>query len=178
LEGIVTLEHASVVRGPSAPGRRTLGRRVDPLELLRSCIARRQSTASTPVLRMDAPARQPAGHWDRARLEQVCHNLFASAVKYSPAGGDVLVRIEDLGDRARVSVADRGVGIAAALPRVFDRFFRAHPADDGPGGLGLGLHIARAPVEAHGGAISAESELGHGSVLRATLPHEPAPRDG
>ena len=152
--------------------------RVDPLELLRSCISSCQATASMHVLRLDAPARMPAGRWDRIRLEQVCHNLLANAVKYSPAGGEILVRVEDLGDRARVSVADPGVGIAAdALPRVFDRYFRAGP-DDGPGGLGLGLYIARVLVEAHGGTISAESELGRGSVFRVTLPYEWAVRDG
>ena len=95
------------------------------------------------------------------------------------AGGEILVRVEDLGDRAQLSVADHGVGIAAdALPRVFDRFFRARPADDGPGGLGLGLHIARALVEAHGGTISAESELGRGSIFHVTLPYRSAARDG
>lgn len=147
--------------------------RVDLPELCHSCMAGYQSTVGKHLVRIDAPARMPAGHWDRNRLEQVCHNLLSNAVKYSPDGGEILVRVEDLGDRARLSVADQGVGISAdALPRVFDRFFRAHATDTGPRGLGLGLHIAKALVEAHGGTISAESEPGRGSVFRVTLPYE------
>jgi PAS domain S-box-containing protein len=152
---------------------------VDLAELVRSCVAGYRPTVSRHALRIDAPDRMPAGRWDRARLEQVCHNLLANAVKYSPDGGEVLVRVEDLGDRARLSVSDRGVGIAAdALPRVFDRYFRAHATDDGSGGLGLGLYIAKVLVEAHGGTVSVESEPGRGSVFRVTVPYASAARDG
>jgi PAS domain S-box-containing protein len=168
VEDLVELARAETGRPSLRPSR------VDLTELVRSCIAGYQPTVGRHVLRIDAPARMPAGHWDRARLEQVCHNLLANAVKYSPDGGEILVRVEDLGDRARLTVADQGVGIAAdALPHVFDRFFRARTADAGPGGLGLGLHITKALVEAHGGTISAESEPGGGSVFHVTLPYEP-----
>ena len=118
----------------------------------------------------------PDGHWDRTRPEQVCHNLLSNAVKYSPNGGDILVRIEDLGDRAQLSVADHGDGIDAdALPRIFDRFYRARTAGADRDGLGLGLYLAKMLVEAHGGTISAESEVGRGSVFRVTLPFAPPP---
>jgi PAS domain S-box-containing protein len=148
--------------------------RVDLLDMVRCCTASHQSTASNHLLRIDAPARMPPGHWDRTRLEQVCHNLLSNAVKYSPNGGEILVRVEDLGDRAELSVADHGDGIDAdALPRIFDRFYRAKSAGADRDGLGLGLYLAKMLVEAHGGTISAESEVGRGSVFRVTLPYAP-----
>ena len=96
-------------------------------------------------------------------------------MKYSPNGGEILLRIEDLGERARVSVADPGVGIGPeALPHVFDRFYRTADAEQSADGLGLGLHITKGLVEAHGGQITVESQRGHGSIFRFELPYNPA----
>src|SRR5262249_41224593 len=144
---------------------------------LRACIASYQPLVREHTLRIVAPSRMPAGHWDRTRLEQVFHNLLSNAIKYSPAGGEILVHVEHLGNRAQVSVSDHGVGISEeTLPHVFDRCFRADAAGYAPGGLGLGLSIAKMLVEAHGGTISAESEPGRGSVFRVTLPYASAVR--
>ena len=111
------------------------------------------------------------GLWDSGRLTQVFANLLGNAVKYSPAGGEIVVRVQELGPRVRVSIEDHGTGIAAdALPRIFDQFYRVAATADHVPGLGLGLHVSKMLVEAHGGSISVQSMLGEGSTLTVELP--------
>jgi len=168
LDDLLDLARTDAIRLRLQPGY------VDLLPILRICIAASRTGANKLVLRLNAPAELPFGHWDQGRLQEVFHNLVANAIKYSPSDTEIRLSVEDLGDRVRVSVADQGVGIdAAALPHVFDRFFRAEPDKDEIRGLGLGLHIAKTLVEAHGGTITAESEVGAGSVFRVTLPYKP-----
>ena len=124
------------------------------------------------LLRLEAPSGPLWGWWDRDRVAQIFANLLLNAIKYSPDGGDILVRIEDQGEQARVSIRDQGIGIATeALPRLFDRFYRIEGASGAAPGLGLGLHVTRALVEAHGGRIQATSSVGQGSTLSFTLPY-------
>jgi len=147
---------------------------VDLLPILRTCIVASRTGTNRPVLRLDAPNELPFGYWDQGRLQEVFHNLVGNAIKYSPGDSEIRLIVEDLPDRVRVSVVDQGAGIdAAALPNVFDRFFRADSTKGGIRGLGLGLHITKTLVEAHGGTISVESEVGTGSIFRVTLPYEP-----
>jgi signal transduction histidine kinase len=112
---------------------------------------------------------------DRERLHQVLFNLLDNAVRLTPPGGEVVVSARRVDGRCEVSVADTGPGIPAEhLPRLFERFYRVDPArarDDG--GTGIGLAIARSVVEAHGGRIRAESEVGRGSVFTFDLPVAP-----
>jgi PAS domain S-box-containing protein len=111
---------------------------------------------------------------DRDRLAQVFANLLDNAVKYSPRGGEIVVRIEASPSEARVSVSDQGVGIEpATLARLFDEYFRAGEQQSQAEGLGLGLYITRGIVEAHGGRISATSTVGLGSTFRFSLPRGP-----
>jgi len=117
---------------------------------------------------------------DRARIAQVVTNLLDNAVAYTGPSGTVQVRVWQTSDEAGLSVQDSGPGIApAAVPRVFDRFFRA---DTGRaragGGSGLGLAICKELVEAHGGRIKAESQLGIGSTFAVLLPLHPPPGPG
>jgi heavy metal sensor kinase len=109
---------------------------------------------------------------DRARVVQVVTNLLDNALTYTPSGGRIQVRVWCSSDEAGLSVRDSGPGIApAALPRVFDRFFRADAGRSrSGGGSGLGLAICRELVEAHGGRIEAESEVGVGSMFSMRLP--------
>ncbi|HYH81396.1 MAG TPA: HAMP domain-containing sensor histidine kinase [Longimicrobium sp.] len=105
---------------------------------------------------------------DDARIDQVLGNLLGNALAHTPEGGRVTIAAERAGDQVRVSVSDTGPGIPAdVLPHVFDRFFRGA---EGHHGAGLGLSIARAIVEAHGGRIHAESTPGHGATFVFTLP--------
>jgi signal transduction histidine kinase len=110
---------------------------------------------------------------DRAKLRRVIVNLLSNALKFTPKGGRVSVRVEPEGaGGVRVSVADTGVGIAAAdIPLLFDKYEQArHRATRGEKGTGLGLYITRQLVELHGGRIHVESEVGKGSTFSFTLP--------
>jgi signal transduction histidine kinase len=122
-------------------------------------------------LRLERPDGLLEGWWDRGRLGQVFANLLGNAIKYSPAGSEILVLIEDLGSLARVIIEDHGGGIApAALEHLFERGYRAPTSAAQVPGSGLGLHVALALVEAHGGQLGVESLLGQGSVFSCTLP--------
>jgi signal transduction histidine kinase len=106
---------------------------------------------------------------DRTRLEQVAANLIDNAVKYTSAGGRVDVRIERAAGRARLVVGDTGAGIPAdELPRIFDRLFRGDRSR-AERGLGLGLSLVKAVVEAHGGTVDVQSEPGRGSTFTVVL---------
>ena len=107
---------------------------------------------------------------DRTRLEQVAANLIDNAVKYTPDGGRVDVALDRDGDRARLRVHDTGIGIPAnELPRIWDRLFRGDRSR-AERGLGLGLSLVKAIVEAHGGTVAVESEPGRGSTFTVALP--------
>ena len=109
---------------------------------------------------------------DRGRLRQLALNLIDNAIKYTPSGGRVELRVVRDGDEVTFSVADTGEGIPAEdLQRIFERFYRVDKARSRQrGGTGLGLSICKWIAEAHGGRISAESELGRGSKFHVFLP--------
>jgi heavy metal sensor kinase len=110
---------------------------------------------------------------DRLILRQAIVNLLDNAIKYSPPGSQILVRVQSGGDnKVFLDVVDQGPGIPGEhQPYVFDRFFRVDRARTREwGGAGLGLSITRWAIEAHGGGITLESEEGHGSTFRISLP--------
>ncbi len=110
---------------------------------------------------------------DRDRLVQVLINLVDNAVKYTPAGGAVMVRARPTADgRVEVSVSDTGVGIPRAdLPRITERFYRVDKARSRElGGTGLGLAIVKHLVLAHGGDLAIDSQEGRGTTVRVLLP--------
>ena len=114
---------------------------------------------------------------DSERILQVLANLVANALKFTPSGGEIAVSAEALpGDPAlvRFTVRDSGCGIPPEqLPHVFDRFWQARRGAS-QRGTGLGLAISKGIVEAHGGTMDAESEVGRGSTFRFTLPVAPS----
>ncbi|HBE26156.1 MAG TPA: PAS domain-containing sensor histidine kinase, partial [Ktedonobacter sp.] len=117
---------------------------------------------------------------DSKQIARVLVNLVHNAIKFTPSGGKVTIGTTEQagGQTQRFYVSDTGVGIRPEeLPRVFERFYKADRAraktdfiGPGGGGSGLGLAIARHVVEAHGGRITAESRVGHGSTFTFTLP--------
>lgn len=109
---------------------------------------------------------------DPVRLRQALGNLVANAVRYTPPGGEVVVKLFEEADKAILEVQDTGTGIAPEdLPHVFDRFWRADKSRSRrTGGSGLGLAITRHLVEAHGGTVSVTSIVNEGSTFRISLP--------
>lgn len=109
---------------------------------------------------------------DLGELSHVLTNLIDNAIKFNRKGGEILIEAERKGDFAEVSVSDTGIGIAGEhLPRIFERFYQIDAsATSAYGGTGLGLAIAKEIVEAHGGKIWAESELGRGSKFTLSVP--------
>lgn len=109
---------------------------------------------------------------ESGRLQQVLANLLSNAVKYSYAGGRITISIGEEGEQARMTVCDQGIGIAEEeLPLVFERFYRTDRSRSRrTGGAGIGLTIAKAIVEAHGGSITASAAAGGGSCFAVILP--------
>lgn len=109
---------------------------------------------------------------DQDRMTQVIDNLINNAIKYSPDGGDVIIRIEDQRDSVIFSVQDQGLGISPVdIGHLFERFYRVDKARSREqGGSGLGLAIAKEVIELHGGKIWVESQEGHGSTFSFELP--------
>ena len=110
---------------------------------------------------------------DAGRLNQVLSNLVVNALRHTPAGGEIVLTASQQGHLVRITVADTGEGIAAEdLPFLFDRFWRGDRArthNEGVGS-GLGLAIARQLVQAHGGQIAVQSEVGRGTTFTIDLP--------
>jgi signal transduction histidine kinase len=119
-----------------------------------------------------------AAHIDGARFKQVLYNYLSNAVKFTPEGGTIAVRVvaED-GDRFRLDVEDTGIGIAEdELPRLFQEFSQLPNSRKAEQGTGLGLALTRYIVEAQHGSVAVRSEPGKGSVFSAVLPLQNAAR--
>jgi len=114
------------------------------------------------------------GEWtgDRLKILQVLKNLTANALKFTPAGGHIVLRVRKEADRLILEVEDNGPGIPGSeKERIFDRFYRVEKSRNrGRGGSGLGLAISRAIVELHGGRITAEDGREGGTLFRVSLP--------
>jgi len=121
-------------------------------------------------LEMDCPTCP--GTFDRGRMHQVVTNLPGNAIKFTQPGGRIGLSVEAREAELHLRVADNGPGIAgSSLPHIFDRFYRAHTgSSEGQRSTGLGLAITRVIVEAHGGSIEAQSELGRGSTFHVRMP--------
>ena len=126
-------------------------------------------------LTCEIPADLPNVTADSQRVGQVLRNLINNALDYTPAGGRITIQARAEGAFVRVAVMDTGSGIASEhLPFLFERFFRADPSRSrSTGGAGLGLAIVKQLVQAQGGQVGVESNLGKGSILYFTLPSTP-----
>ena len=141
-------------------------------EVAETAIAVIAPLAQEQGLTMQADLLSVATHADRLRLDQVLVNLLRNAILYNRPGGRVMLRNGETAGTAWVEVENTGMGIPAdKLEQVFERFFRTDDSRNArTGGLGLGLAISRAIMEAHGGTITARSELGRGSTFRMEWP--------
>ena len=145
---------------------------VQPNDLVSRAVERMQLQAERAglTLRLECAEGLPNVLADGERIEQVLVNLLHNAIKFTPAGGEIVARTWKEAGQVVFSVQDTGVGIEpAALSRIFERFYKADQSRSG-GGTGLGLSIARHTIEAHSGRIWAESEVNRGSTFYFSLP--------
>jgi two-component system, OmpR family, phosphate regulon sensor histidine kinase PhoR len=142
------------------------------VEAARAAAAQKKLVISEP----DLPPNLPRVRGDGNLLRDVLRNLLDNAIQYTPAGGrvDVTAAVDD--GFAVVTVSDTGIGIPQSdQPRIFERFYRVDAARSREvGGTGLGLAIAKHVVEAHGGKIWVESEVGNGSAFHFSVPVQPS----
>ncbi|HET9921271.1 MAG TPA: ATP-binding protein [Ktedonobacteraceae bacterium] len=144
-------------------------------ELLNQIVARWRTHAPARGFALFLPDTMPPVVCDTVRVEQALNHLLNNAVKYSQPGAAINIQLEVNEVELRLSVNDSGTGIAPEhLDRIFDRFYRVQADEGNPGGSGLGLAVARATIEAHGGKIWADSPgMGQGTTFYFTLPFNP-----
>ncbi len=142
---------------------------VDVADLLQELHTLFDEQARHSRIALETEASTGTALGDRTRLLQVLSNLVGNALKFTPAGGVITVCARPAGERVELSVADTGPGIEPAeLPHLFDRFWQSKRGD--LRGLGLGLAIAKKIADAHHGTLTVDSEPGHGTMFRLTLP--------
>jgi signal transduction histidine kinase len=154
-----------------------------PVDLLAAVDAALQAVqpaaeAKQLTITIDSPPDLPRLVGDLTRLQQIVWNLLTNAVKFTPQGGAITIRLRAADQMLSIAVIDSGEGIAAeALPHLFDMFWQAEPTTSRRfGGLGLGLSIVRRLVQLHGGDVSVQSAgLGHGSTFVVRLPTSSTP---
>jgi signal transduction histidine kinase len=124
------------------------------------------------TLQLEVAPAEPSVSADRLRIAQVFNNLLANAVKFTPAGGGVLVAVAAVADGVEVTVEDTGLGIPEAdLPHIFERYYQASTkSTNGEKGVGLGLAIVREIIARHGGRIEVKSEPKQGTIFTVFIP--------
>ncbi len=134
-------------------------------------VERFRTQSSRHILEVDFPPKFPVVLADEDRLAQVLSNLLSNAIKYSPEGGEIRIAGQVRPDQVIICVSDQGPGVAPDdAPFIFDRFYRSMDAKRTTKGAGLGLYLARAVVEAHGGRIWVDPKTGDGARICFSLP--------
>lgn len=130
-----------------------------------------QAQRKNIIFELDIDSQLPDIEVDPGRITQVLTNILDNALRHSPEGGRVILAAKRVGNRVELSVQDSGPGLSRNdLDRIFERFYRTDSSRQREGGSGLGLAIAKSIVQAHGGQVSAESEVGAGLKIRVSLP--------
>ena len=147
-------------------------------EIVGSALGRLRRELKSHVVRVEIPPDLPLLFFDGVLMEQVFFNLLENAIRYTPADSQIEIAARLLDKQVELRFADNGPGLPpGSEARVFEKFFRGSgAAPDGRRGVGLGLAICEAIVQAHGGRISAHNRAGGGAEFVVTLPRkEPAP---
>ena len=145
----------------------------DPRVLLEECasVVRGKASENALTLNLSIPDQLAPLRADRDKIKQVVLNLLSNAIKYNRPNGSITVGAHVSGDNLIISISDTGPGISPEdQEHLFEKFYRARSSEDLAPGSGLGLAISQRIVEAHGGGINLESELGVGSTFNILLP--------
>lgn len=149
---------------------------IDVPGLIRDCVELHRSGAQLHHFVLQLPEEPVFCQCDRSRLSQVFNNLLSNALKYSPNGGTVEVRVTARDGQVELSVSDQGIGIPVEdLENIFIPFHRTAVTRGTIPGVGLGLSASRRIIEAHGGWLQVESKVGKGSTFLVRLPCAPPP---
>lgn len=145
------------------------------VDLLVDMVRSVQSSTEQHTISLQIEASNANVVADRARIAQVVGNILDNAVKYSPYGGQVMVRLKQQDEYYQVSISDQGLGVSPELfDHIFERFYRVHnTATQQLSGIGLGLYVAKAIIDRHGGRIWLERNEGMGSTFYFTLLQNP-----
>jgi len=144
-------------------------------DVLAEIVRSAQASAELHTVYLDIQSQESNVMADRMRVGQVVGNILDNAIKYSPHGGKVTVRLEDKGNEYMVSVIDEGIGVSPEhFDHIFERFYRVHNiASQQYSGIGLGLYVAKAIIDRHGGQIWFSNNQSTGSTFHFTLPRRP-----
>jgi signal transduction histidine kinase len=146
----------------------------DLIDLLTRLVSEQQQTTDRHRIRMETDLTDLRGYWDEQRLERTFTNIVSNAVRYSPHGGEILIRVsrsDESEPEAVIAVRDEGMGIPEHdLALVFDRFHRGSNVSGRIPGTGIGLAGSLQIVQQHGGTISVDSKEGAGTTFVVRLP--------
>lgn len=149
----------------------------DVAELIEMALENMQPILRSHVLQVQIAPNLPRVHMDRILIERVLHHLLENAARYSPPGTAVAIAAQMEQGRLLFTISDHGSGIDSnEIPFIFDKYFRGKTPAAVTRGTGMGLAIAKAIVEAHGGAITAESSLGQGARFHFWIPDHSCPK--
>ncbi len=145
---------------------------IEITSILQNVIELQQVNTSLHDIHFSVETEETTILGDRFKIEQVFTNLLGNAIKYSPNGGNIYIRIYKTNDTVSIDVQDEGLGIPKdAIPNIFQQFYRVDNSDRRRiGGTGLGLSIVQEIVKAHGGTITVTSESGIGSIFTVHFP--------
>lgn len=145
-------------------------------EVINAVLERYRSVETRHPIKFEVNPDLPLAWFDYVEISQVLANLVENAIKYTPEGTPITIRVWIEGQQVRVSVHDQGPGIPASeQAHIFDKFYRVQRQDHQTRGTGLGLAIARGFIEAHGGRLWVDSDAGTGTTFTFTLPLAPVP---
>lgn len=144
-------------------------------DVLSDCVHSIQMSSELHTIFLDIQTEESDMVADRSRIAQVIGNILDNAVKYSPQGGRITVRLQRQGNDYLVTITDPGVGISPEhIDHIFERFYRVHNTKSRQyAGVGLGLYVSKAIIEGHGGHIEVHSDQNVGTTFYFTLPRQP-----
>lgn len=140
-------------------------------EMIKEIISYYDKQVEKHTFKISLPSKTEEPFLDKDKIEQVLKNIIDNAIKYSPKGDEIRITCIKENNNVKVSVKDQGIGMTSKqVDKIFDKFYRADTSDSAPTGTGLGMTLVKHLVEAHGGKVWVESELGKGTAASFTIP--------